>query len=92
MRARYRKGFDREVPLTPGAVEKYTINLHHFGHTFLKGHRLRVDVTSSASPFCNPNQNTGNPVATDTGWKKARQTVCHSSKYPSRLVLPVLER
>ena len=39
----------------------------------------------------NPNQNTGNPIATDTEWKVARQTIFHDRQRPSALVLPVFE-
>lgn len=90
MRARYRNGMNREELLTPGKVEKYIINLGHIGHSFMPGHRIRVEISSSAAPFYNPNQNTGNPVATDTEWKTARQTIYHGNKYPSALVLPAI--
>jgi putative CocE/NonD family hydrolase len=91
IRARYRNGFESEELLTPGETEKYRIRLLHMGHTFLPGHRIRLDVTSSASPMINPNQNTGNPVATDTDWKTAHQVIHHDGERPSRLILPVLE-
>lgn len=91
IRARYRNGFYREVLLSPDKVEKYSINLNDFGHTFLAGHRIRLEITSSAFPFCNPNQNTGNPVATDTEWKIAHQKVFHDSLRPSRIILPVVD-
>ena len=91
LRARYRKGFDKEVLLTPGKVEQFNIDLDEFGHSFLPGHRIRIDVSSSAYPRFFPNQNTGNPVATDTDWKTAHQTVFHSKKYPSALVMSVVD-
>jgi putative CocE/NonD family hydrolase len=92
IRARYRKGFDREELVTPGAVEAYTIKIGHVGHTFLAGHRMRIEISSSAAPFVNPNQNTGNPIATDTEWKVANQTIYHDRARPSRVVLPVMPR
>jgi len=92
IRARYRKGFGREVLVTPGTVEEYTIKLGHVGHRFLAGHRIRIEISSSAVPFINPNQNTGNPVATDTEWKVANQTIYHDRARPSRVVLPVMPK
>jgi putative CocE/NonD family hydrolase len=92
IRARYRKGFDREVLVTPGAVEEYRIRIGDVGHAFLPGHRIRIEVTSSAAPWINPNQNTGNPVATDTEWKVAQQTIYHDRARPSRVVLPVMPK
>ena len=90
IRARYRQGVDRERLLTPGRVERYVIDLDAIGHSFLAGHRVRLEISSSASPYVNPNQNTGNPVATDTTWRSARQTIHHDRARPSKLVLPVV--
>jgi putative CocE/NonD family hydrolase len=90
IRARYRKGFDREVLLTPGRPERYTIELSGVGHAFLPGHRVRFEISSSAFPLYAPNQNTGNPVATDTEWKVANQTVFHEAGVESYATLPVM--
>ncbi len=92
IRARYRNGLERTELLTPGKVEKYQIDLGHIGHSFEPGHRIRVEISSSAAPTYNPNQNTGNPVATDTEWRTARQTIYHDAQHPSALVLPVVPR
>ncbi len=89
VRARSRNGFGRQELLTPGKVERYEILLRDVGHTFLAGHRVRLEVTSSAYPLVNPNQNTGNPIATDTEWRVAQQTVYHDDDHPSALILPV---
>lgn len=89
LRARYRNGFDRPELITPGRVEKYLISLFDMGHTFLPGHRVRVEISSSAFPMIAPNQNTGNPVETDTEWKVAHQIIKHDKVYPSAVVLPV---
>ena len=75
--------------LTPGQPELYRIDLGAIGHRFKPGHRVRVEISSSAAPFYNPNQNTGNPIATDTDWKTANQTVFHDDIRPSALLLPV---
>lgn len=92
LRARYRQGYEQEQLLEPGAVEKFTISVWNIGHTLLPGHRLRLHVTSSAYPYISPNQNTGNPVATDVEWRTARQTIHHDSGRASYVVLPVLKR
>jgi putative CocE/NonD family hydrolase len=89
LRARFRQGYEKEVLLTPGKPEKYSINIYHIGHTFLKGHRIRLHITSSSFPAIAPNQNTGNPVATDTEWRIANQTIYHDTGYPSAVILPV---
>lgn len=92
VRARYRHGPAAEPDLlTPGEPERYAIDLGSIGHRFLPGHRIRVEISSSAAPFFNPNQNTGNPIATDTEWRTANQTVFHDTARPSALLLPVYE-
>ena len=90
IRARYRNGYDREILLIPNRPERFRIKLFDIGHTFLPGHKIRVEISSSAVPYMAPNSNTGNPVATDTEWKIARQTVFHTPIYPSAVILPVV--
>lgn len=90
IRARYRDGPTAQPSLlTPGKAERYRINLGAIGHAFLPGHRIRVEISSSAFPMFNPNQNTGNPIATDTEWKNANQTIFHGGARASALILPV---
>jgi putative CocE/NonD family hydrolase len=91
LRARYRKGYEREILVEPGAVEKYSIKVWDVGHTFLPGHQVRVHVTSSRYPLINPNQNTGNPVASDIEWRTARQTIYLGGDRASHILLPVLK-
>lgn len=92
IRARYRGGPSAQPQLlTPGKPELFHIALGEIGHAFLPGHRIRIEISSSASPMFNPNQNTGNPIATDTEWKIANQKILHDKAHPSALVLPVVE-
>ena len=89
-RARYRNGYQKPEPLTPGKAEEFTIELFDIGHRILPGHRIRLEISSSATPYIAPNSNTGLPVATDTTWRIARQTIYHDRRRPSRVLLPVL--
>ena len=89
-RGRYREGYDRERLLTPGKVETFRIELFDIAHGFLPGHRIRLEISSSAAPLYSPNQNTGNPVATDTEWKVAHQKVHHDRTRKSALTLSVM--
>ncbi len=91
-RGRYRNGYDREELLTPGKVENFRIELFDIAHSFQPGHRIRLEISSSAAPMYNPNQNTGNPVATDTVWKVANQTIYHDRARASSITLPVMTR
>jgi putative CocE/NonD family hydrolase len=89
-RARFRNGYEKEELLTPNEPALFRIELSAIGHVFQPGHRMRLEISSSDFPYVNPNQNTGNAVATDTEWRTANQTVHHSAKLPSRLRLPVI--
>lgn len=91
MRARYRSGYEREIKLVPGRPTRLVVDLYDLAHTFLPGHRIQLQVASAAFPHFVPNQNTGNPVATDTVWRTARQMVYHEGTFASRLLLPVLQ-
>ena len=91
-RARYRRGFDREVLLQPGRVECYTVGLGPTAARIRPGHRLRVHVCSSNFPFLDRNMNTGNALGADAEGVVAEQTVFHDVDCPSRLDLPVLGR
>ena len=90
VRARYRNGYERQELLEPGEVHEYRIRCYPTSNVFLKGHRLRLDVTSSSFPRFSRNLNTGEDVATGTRIEVARQTVLHSTEYPSHIVLPVI--
>jgi len=90
IRARYRQGFDQEILLEPGKIEKYRIELFDMGHVFLPGHRIRLEISSSAYPILHPNPNTGNPIATDTQQQVAHQTIYHDLEHPSSVLLPVI--
>jgi putative CocE/NonD family hydrolase len=93
VRARYRKSTaGPAVPLTPGQVEKYRIDLWATSNVFKAGHKMRVYVSSSNFPRFDPNRNTGEPIADATGGVKARQTVYHDATRPSALVVPVVPR
>jgi putative CocE/NonD family hydrolase len=90
LRARYRESLSRPKPLEPGKVYPFEIRLTGTSNVFLKGHRLRVDVTSSHFPEFDRNPNTGEPFGVSTAMKTAHQTVYHSAPRPSHIVLPVI--
>jgi len=92
VRARYRESRESAAPLTPGAVTRFTIDLWATSHVFLRGHRIRVEISSSNFPRFDRNLNTGEDPATGTRREIARQTVFHDARYPSHIVLPIIPR
>ncbi|MCH8191115.1 MAG: CocE/NonD family hydrolase, partial [Chloroflexi bacterium] len=57
---------------------------------FKKGHRVRLEVSSSNFPHFDRNPNTGHDFGADAEIRVARQEVHHSRQYPSHLLLPVI--
>ena len=92
IRARYRNSNEGDSVelLEPNEVAEYRIRMYPTANVFRRGHRLRVDVSSSSFPRFSRNLNTGDDVATATRTAVARQTVLHSDRYPSHVVLPVV--
>ncbi len=91
-RARFRKGFDREVMLTPGEVERYDIDLWFTSRAFMPGHRLRVSISSALFPKYDRNLNTGGNNERDSTFVVAHQRIVHDAAHPSHVVLPVVPR
>lgn len=91
LRARFRRSVHAPPELLePGRVYAYTVELQPTSNVFLKGHRIRLEVSSSNFPLWDRNPNTGHEQGRDAELRIARQTVFHSSEYPSRIVLPVI--
>lgn len=90
-RMRYREGIESPAGLIePGRVYEIIVNLWATAVTFLPGHQVRLDVTSSNFPRWERNPNTGEDPSLATTWRVASQTVLHDAEHPSHVVLPVL--
>ena len=92
LRARYRESPTVALPMTPGAVYHFKIDLWATSNVFLKGHRIRVEVSSSNFPRFDRNLNTGKDAATNPAILKAANTIYHDANHPSALLLPVVPR
>ncbi|HIE51077.1 MAG TPA: CocE/NonD family hydrolase [Armatimonadetes bacterium] len=92
IRARYREGLDRQVLLQPGRVYEFEIDLWTTSLVFNRGHRIRVDISSSNYPRFAVNPNTGEPFSLEPTRKvKARNTIYHDAAHPSHILLPVVK-
>jgi putative CocE/NonD family hydrolase len=78
-------------PIEPGEVYEYVIDLWATGITFLQGHRIRVEVTSSSHPRWERNLNTGEGAFGSSRTEVAHQTVFQDAGRPSRITLNVVE-
>ena len=90
VRARYRNGNDREKLLTPGKVEAYDIDMWSTCMELAPGHRLRLEIASSAFGKTEVNRNTGGPPNQETQTVFADQTVFHDRTHASYVLLPIV--
>ncbi len=89
-RARFRDSLKSEKLMTPGKVYPLTIQLYPTSNIFKRGHRIRVDVSSSNFPRFDINPNTGEPLNDNRLTKIAVNTVYHDASRPSQIVLPIV--
>ena len=92
-RGRYRKGFERPEPIPSGEVLEYSFSLHTQDYTFLKGHRLMVQVQSTWFPLIDRNPQTFVPNifrAKADDFREARHQIYRSTRHPSNVSIPVV--
>jgi putative CocE/NonD family hydrolase len=90
VRGRLREGVDHEVPVEPGTVYELDIDMWNTCQVFRAGHRIRLEVSSSAFPKYDRNLNTGEGGGEATRMVVAENRVWHDAAHPSRLVLPLI--
>ncbi len=90
VRARYRKSYANPSLIEPGRAYEYAIQVNPTSNLFRRGHRIRLDVSSSDFPNFDRNHNTGGDDYFESTLATARQTVYHDRERPSRVVLPVI--
>jgi putative CocE/NonD family hydrolase len=92
VRARYRRSQREPAPAPPGEACEYEIELVPVSNLFRVGHRIRLEITSSAAPLYHPNLNTGGGYEEAGAGTRATQVVYHDRERPSRAVLPIVSR
>jgi uncharacterized protein len=91
LRLRYRDGLAKPVLAKPGQVYRIRIDAGVTSNVFLKGHRIRAEISSSNFPRFDRNPNTGRPIANERRLKTAQQVIYHDREHPSHALLPVVE-
>jgi predicted acyl esterase len=90
IRGRYRRDRAQPALLTPGAVEQFTVVLYPTSNVFARGHRIRLDISSSNFPRFDVNPNTGEPLGQSGRTLVAENTIYHEPAHPSHLTLPIV--
>ena len=91
VRARYRDSQTSPDKLVPGRIYKFNLDLWATSNVFLKGHRLRLEISSSNFPRFDRNLNLGQPSGIATRYVTAKNRVIHDAAHPSALVVPILQ-
>ncbi|MEO8595927.1 MAG: CocE/NonD family hydrolase [Candidatus Solibacter sp.] len=92
VRARYRESLEHAKPLVPGQPVEFTIEMYPTSLVFRRGHRVRLDISSSNFPRFDVNPNTGEPLGEQRSRRIALNTIYHDPAHPSRIILPVIPK
>ena len=91
-RARYRDGYDKEVFMDKGKVYKVSLSPMSTSNYFKKGHRIRIEVSSSNFPRFARNLNTGGNNYDEKTGVVATNNIHYSENYPSQIRIPVISK
>jgi uncharacterized protein len=92
MRARFRNSYSRPEAMVPGQLTKVEFTMPDINHSFLRGHRIMVQIQSTWFPLVdrNPQKFVDINQAIEADFQKATQRVYHTRTNPSRLTVNVL--
>jgi uncharacterized protein len=90
LRMRYRDSREHAALMNPGQAYEINLDLWATSNIFLRGHTLRLEISSSNFPRFDRNLNTGGEVETGRRFVSATNTILHDEQHPSALVLPVV--
>jgi putative CocE/NonD family hydrolase len=93
-RAKFRNSLAKPEPLVPGKLTDVNFWMQDINHTFLKGHRIMVQVQSSWFPLTDRNPNVFMDIAKakPEDYKKATETIFHQAGAASGLEVMVLPK
>ncbi len=90
-RVRYREGYETEVFMEENKVYKVDLTPMATSNYFKKGHRIRIEVSSSNFPRFARNLNTGGNNYDEKEGVVATNTIHHSATHPSHIKLPLIQ-
>lgn len=90
IRARYRERPDQQVLMEAFEIYEMQITPFPTANVFKKGHRIRVDISSSNFPRFDINPNSGEPLGRHRNQRIAENSIMHSADRPSHIVLPIV--
>ena len=91
VRGRYRDSLEHATSMKPGGVYSFTIEMYPTSLVFKRGHRIRLDISSSNFPRFDVNPNTGEPLNGNRRWAIAENAIYHDPLHPSHILLPIVK-
>jgi putative CocE/NonD family hydrolase len=88
LRARYRDSWEKPALMTPGETYQIRIEAFPTSNLFKRGHRIRVDISSSNFPRFDVNPNTGAAEAKSEDLLIAKNRIYLDAQHPSHVILP----
>ena len=88
IRGRYRKSLEIPELLELQKIYEFNIDLWVISNVFMKGHVIRLHVSSSSFSKYDRNPNTGHEFGRDSELLTAHQTIYHNDEFPSHVLLP----
>jgi putative CocE/NonD family hydrolase len=90
LRCRYRQSWSEPTLMTPGKIYAVKVTAFPTSNLFKRGHRIRLDISSSNFPHFDVNPNTGAPEGTGMERRIARNTIHMGLAHPSHVILPLI--
>jgi putative CocE/NonD family hydrolase len=90
VRARYRDSLEKATRMQPDEIYSFTIEMYPTSLVFQRGHRIRLDISSSNFPRFDVNPNTGEPLNNHRRWAIAENTIYHGGRHASHILLPII--
>lgn len=87
LRGKFRNSFEKPEPFVPGKPTQVKFELNDVAHTFLKGHKIMIQIQSTWFPLVdrNPQQFINIPTAQDSDFKKETIKILHDAAHPSSI-------
>jgi hypothetical protein len=92
LRMRNRNGVDHWEFMESGEIYEVEVDLWSTSYIWNTGHRIRVAISSSNYPRYLNNPNTDDPIAHNTTYAVANNTLYIDSDHPSRIILPEIDQ
>jgi len=92
LRASWRDETVKPELLEPGKIYKLTLDRMLTSNTFLKGHKIRVQLSGAFYPHFSRNLQTGESEIESKESRIGRIVVRHDAEHASRIILPIIEK